>query len=134
MFQISSKIDYGLLIMLDLARRPGLVQPLSPLAKHLGVSSSYLSQIAKSLHKKGLIKSREGVKGGYYLARPAEKIEVLEILEALSGKMKVRCAHGEAKACPHFKQCGLKSAWPILLDDIKQSLSKRSLASLLLKK
>lgn len=134
MFQISAKTDYGLLIMMTLAHRSGSIEPLSPLAKHLGVSSSYLSQIANSLQKAHLIKSKEGVKGGYYLARPASKISVLEILEALSGKMKVRCAHGEAKACPHFKQCGLKSAWPILLDDIKSSLTYRSLASLLVNK
>ena len=131
MFQISAKTDYGLLIMLTLARQSGQITPLSPLAKHLGVSSSYLSQIAKDLTKAHLINSKEGVGGGYYLARSAEQIRILDILEALSGKMKVRCAHGEAKTCPHFKQCGLKSAWPILLDDIKSSLAKRSLASLL---
>ncbi|MDX9779026.1 MAG: Rrf2 family transcriptional regulator [Patescibacteria group bacterium] len=131
MFQISAKTDYGLLIMLTLARQAGQIVPLSPLAKHLGVSSSYLSQIAKELSKAHLIKSKEGVGGGYYLAHSAKQIRILDILEALSGKMKVRCAHGEAKVCPHFRQCGLKSAWPILLDDIKSSLAKRNLASLL---
>ena len=133
MFRISAKTDYGLLIMLELARFQGEIVPLSPLAKRLGVSSPYLSQIAQSLQKGLLIKSREGAGGGYYLAKPAKDLKVLEILEALSGEMKVRCAHGEAKACPHFKECGLKSAWPLLLGDIKKSLEKRSLASLLAK-
>lgn len=133
MFQINAKTDYGLLIMLELARFQGEIVPLSPLAKRLGVSSPYLSQITQSLQKASLIKSREGAGGGYYLAKPAEDLKVLEILEALSGEMKVRCAHGEAKACPHFKECGLKSAWPLLLGDIKKSLEKRSLASLLVK-
>lgn len=134
MFQISAKTDYGLLIMITLASRPGAIISLSPLAKHLGVSSSYLSQIAKDLTKALLIKSKEGSGGGYYLSRSADKISVLEILEALTGKMKVRCVHGETKVCPNFKQCGLKSAWPMLLDDIKSSLAHRSLASLLVNK
>lgn len=134
MFQISSKTDYGLLIMVTLAKSSNKIQSLSPLARNLGVSSSYLSQIANSLYKAGLIKSKEGAQGGYYLSRSAHKITALEILEALSGEMKVRCKHGEANVCPHHKQCGLKSAWPLLLDDIKTSLSKRSLSSLLLKK
>ncbi len=134
MFQITAKTDYGLLIMLQLAHFPGDIMPLSPLARRLGVSSPYLSQIAKSLQQGQLIKSREGAGGGYYLARPAEKIKILEILEALSGELKVRCAHGEAKSCPHFQECGLKSAWPLLLGDIKESLAKRTLASLLVKK
>lgn len=133
MFQISSKTDYGLLIMITLAKRPNDIQALTPLAKNLGVSSSYLSQIANSLAKAGLIDSREGAKGGYFLIRPAKEISILEILEALSGKMKVRCAHASGSVCPHFKRCSLKSAWPLLLDDIKTSLAKRNLASLIIK-
>jgi len=133
MFKISAKTDYGLLIMLELARYSGQIVPLSPLAKVLGVSSPYLSQVARSLQKAGLIKSREGAGGGYYLSRSPESINILEVLEALSGEIKVRCAHSSNKACPHFQNCGLKSAWPILLGDIKKSLDKRSLASLLLK-
>ncbi|MBN2884849.1 Rrf2 family transcriptional regulator [Patescibacteria group bacterium] len=133
MFKISAKTDYGLLIMLELARYSGQIVPLSPLAKVLKVSSPYLSQVARSLQKADLIKSREGAGGGYYLARSPEDIKILEVLEALSGKIKVRCAHSSNKACPHFQNCGLKSAWPLLLGDIKKSLDKRSLASLLVK-
>lgn len=131
MFQINAKTDYGLLIMLQLAKFSGEIMPLSPIAKYLAVSSPYLSQIANSLQKAGLIKSKEGAGGGYYLSRSADKIKVLEILEALSGEMKVRCAHGKTSVCPHFKECGLKSVWPLLLGDIKKSLNKRTLASLL---
>jgi Rrf2 family protein len=130
MLKIDAKTDYGLLIMLELARNNGKIVPLGPLAKHLGVSSPYLSQIAKSLQKADLIESREGAGGGYFLSRPAMEIGVLEILEALSGKMKVRCHH---ESCSHFGQCGLRSAWPLILDDIKSSLDGRTLASLLSK-
>jgi Rrf2 family protein len=133
MFKISAKTDYGLLIMLELARYSEQIVPLSPLAKVLRVSSPYLSQVARSLQRANLIKSREGAGGGYYLARSPEDIKILEVLEALSGKIKVRCAHSSNKACPHFQNCGLKSAWPLLLGDIKKSLDKRSLASLLVK-
>ena len=93
MFKISAKTDYGLLIMLELARYSGQIVPLSPLAKVLKVSSPYLRQVARSLQKADLIKSKEGAGGGYYLSRSAKEIKVLEILEALSGTIKVRCAH-----------------------------------------
>ena len=131
MFQISAKTDYGLLIMMELARYSGQILPLSPIAKVLGVSSSYLSQVAKSLQDAGLIKSKEGSGGGYYLAHEPKDIKVLDVLEALSGEIKVRCAHSKTKACPHFNECGLKSVWPLLLSDIKNGLGQRNLASLL---
>lgn len=130
MFQINAKTDHGLLIMLELARAEGQVVPLGPLAKNLGVSSSYLSQIAKLLLAGGLIKSREGVGGGYYLARSAKEISVLELIEALSGEMVTRC-RCSGKTCSHSGNCHLESVWPQLLNDIKKSLAKRSLASLL---
>ncbi|MGE5425881.1 MAG: RrF2 family transcriptional regulator [Bacillota bacterium] len=130
MFQISAKTDYGLLIMLELARQEGKVVPLSPLAKRLKVSSPYLSRIANSLQKAGLVESREGAGGGYLLSRPAAKIPMISILEALSGELKVRCSHSGG-VCPHFGECGLKSAWPLLIGDLKKSLAKKSLGTLL---
>jgi Rrf2 family protein len=131
MFQISSKTDFGLLIMMELAANPGETVSLSSLAKRLGVSSSYLSQIASAFSSADLVNSREGAGGGYYLSRPAEQITVWQILEALSGETKVRCIDHKDVCCPNFKSCGLRSAWPVLLTDIKQTLTQRSLASLL---
>lgn len=133
MFQLNAKTDYGLLIMLELAKS-NTITPLSPLAKRLHVSSPYLSQVANSLAKADLIKSKEGATGGYYLARPAKDISVWSILEALTGEVKVRCTDTGHKTCPNFRACGLKSAWPLLLDDIKSSLVNKSLADLLDKK
>ena len=133
MFQLNAKTDYGLLIMLELAAADSIT-PLSPLAKRLKVSSPYLSQIANSLFKAGLIKSKEGATGGYYLARPAKEISVWSILEALTGEVKVRCTDSGHKTCPNYRACGLKSAWPLLLEDIKASLANRTLADLLDKK
>jgi len=133
MFQLNAKTDYGLLIMLELAASNGIT-PLSPLAKRLKVSSPYLSQIANSLSKAGLVKSKEGATGGYYLAKSAEKISVWSILEALSGEVKVRCTDNGRKTCPNYRACGLKSAWPLLLEDIKASLIDKTLADLLDKK
>jgi len=131
MFQVNAKTDHGLLIMLELAQNYGSIQPLSALALNLKVSSSYLSQIAKSLQLAGLIKSKEGVGGGYFLSRRPSSISILEVLESLSGEIKIRCGHTKNKNCPHLKSCQLKSMWPIVLNDIKKSLAKRSLASLL---
>lgn len=131
MFQVNAKTDHGLLIMLELANNYGSIQSLSSLALSLKVSSSYLSQIAKSLQLAGLIKSKEGVGGGYFLSRRPSSISILEVLESLSGEIKIRCSHTKNKNCPHLKSCQLKSMWPVVLSDIKKSLAKRSLASLL---
>jgi len=132
MFQIKTRVDYGLMIMLELARQPKKTLSLSGLAQRLNISSAYLIQISQSLTKAGLIKSREGVQGGYILARPAGQISLLSIIEALEGAISTRCLSGE-KHCPGFSGCRVRGVWDFIIADIKTVLKKRTLASLLKK-
>ncbi|QQG52534.1 MAG: Rrf2 family transcriptional regulator [Candidatus Falkowbacteria bacterium] len=133
MFQIKTRVDYGLIIMLELAANDSSPLSLTGLAKRLKVTSAYLIQISQPLTKAGLIKSREGTKGGYTLAKPAGKISLLAIFEALEGDIKRRCVSLDGK-CPNAKDCKARGPWDIVLDDIKSALGKRSLASLVGKK
>jgi Rrf2 family cysteine metabolism transcriptional repressor len=125
MLQIKAKIDYGLTIMTELAGHPDEIVSLSGLAKKIQISSVYLIQIARSLSRAGLIKSKEGAGGGYILTRPADKISLLAIIEALDGDNPGRGA-GE----PKF-HCHLQGAWGVVVDDIKKVLEKKNLSSLL---
>ncbi|MFA6416779.1 MAG: Rrf2 family transcriptional regulator [Patescibacteria group bacterium] len=133
MFQIKTRVDYGLIIMLELAANDNSPLSLTGLAKRLKVTSAYLIQISQPLTKAGLIKSREGTKGGYTLAKPASKISLLAIFEALEGNIQRRCISLNGK-CPNAKDCKARGPWDIVLDDIKSALNKRSLASLVGKK
>lgn len=133
MFQIKTRVDYGLIIMLELAANDNSPLSLTGLAKRLKVTSAYLIQISQPLTKAGLIKSREGTKGGYTLAKPAAKISLLAIFEALEGDIQRRCVALNGK-CPNTKTCQARGPWDIVLDDIKSALNKRSLASLVGKK
>ncbi len=131
MFQIKARVDYGLLIMFELAKNPLSITPVSNIAKRMGVSSAYLIQIARLLSAANLIKSKEGAGGGYYLTRAPSRISVLEIIEALEGKIKLNCALDRNYKCPQAKNCQVRSVWDKILPDLKIVLKKRSLASLL---
>ena len=132
MFQIKARVDYGLMIMLELARRPKFILSLTGLAKRLGISSVYLIQISQSLTKAGLIKSKEGAQGGYILAKPAGQISLLSIIEALEGNIAARCLSA-GKQCACFSGCQARGVWGLILSDIRLTLKKRTLASLLKK-
>jgi Rrf2 family protein len=131
MFQIKARIDYGLMIMFELAKNPTDTIPLSGIAKKMEISSIYLIQIAKLLSAANLIRSKEGARGGYFLARPAKDISILEIVEALEGKIGIRCRNKAVLNCPHSSQCELKSVWSDILNDLKGVLKNRSLATLI---
>jgi Rrf2 family protein len=88
MLSISSKSRYGIAALLALAEfyNSGLLQ-IKDIAARCNIPYQYLEQIFNRLGKTGLIKSTRGKKGGYELAKPPEKITVLEIIVALDGEI-----------------------------------------------
>lgn len=86
--RISSKGEYGLRALLDLAQRfgEGPIQSRD-IHERQGIDENYLNQILILLRKAGLIESLRGPQGGHRLARAPGKITVLEALTALEGPL-----------------------------------------------
>jgi Rrf2 family protein len=84
--RISSKGEYGLRALLDLAQRYGEGPVQShDIHRRQGIDENYLNQILILLRKAGLIESVRGPQGGHRLARPAAQISVYDALLALEG-------------------------------------------------
>lgn len=86
--RISSKGEYGLRALFDLAQRYGQ-GPIQSNDIHLrqGIDENYLNQILILLRKAGMIESVRGPQGGHRLARPPAQITLLEVLVALEGPL-----------------------------------------------
>jgi Rrf2 family protein len=61
--------------------------PPRPLAERFGASPSYLAKVTGALAKAGLAESRRGAHGGVLLARNPESVTLLEIVEAMQGRI-----------------------------------------------
>lgn len=96
--RLSHKGDYGLVLVAALARRTGFAS-LREVAQEKKLPYKFVSQVAGELHKAGILESKEGVGGGYRLARVPEKILVREVLDVLEGPMR-------AEECDHGDECG----------------------------
>ena len=88
MISITSKSRYAVVAMAELARSgdAGPV-PLAQIAERRAMPLQFLEQLFSTLRRAGLLNSQRGVKGGYSLARPAEEITVLEVVQALDGRL-----------------------------------------------
>ena len=73
--------------MAELARGGEGPVPIKELAERRNIPEQFLEQLFSTLRRAGLLTSHRGVKGGYTLARPAEEIDVLEVVQALDGKI-----------------------------------------------
>src|SRR3989475_5581792 len=84
--QLTKGVEYGIEGILYLARlndgHPAMIRDIS---RATAIPETFLSKIFQRLATKGLIRSRRGFRGGFRLARPAERITLREIVEALQG-------------------------------------------------
>ena len=83
--KISTRVEYGMLALTDIALHSGDGGAVSApdIAARQGISQKYLEQIMTQLRQAGLIRAQKGLRGGYALTRPADKIRMDEIINAL---------------------------------------------------
>ncbi len=91
MLKISTKGQYALLIMTDLAENQDEKYiPLKLLSHRRKLSVKYLEQILIQLGKSNLVTGLRGNNGGYKLSRPAKNYTIGEILRAMEGPLSPR--------------------------------------------
>jgi Rrf2 family protein len=72
--------------------------PTRAIAESLGIPAPTTAKLLQSLGRAGLVEAREGAKGGVRLARPAAKISLGDVLEALESKRPLFATHLHVRA------------------------------------
>jgi Rrf2 family protein len=87
MISVTSKSRYAVVAMAELARSGDTPTPIAQVAERRDMPVQFLEQLFSTLRRDGLLHSQRGVKGGYTLARPADQITVIEVVQALDGRL-----------------------------------------------
>ena len=87
MISVTSKSPYAVVAMAELARSGDRPMPVKELAERRGIPDQFLEQLFSTLRRSGLLTSHRGSKGGYTLSRSPEEISILEVVQALDGKV-----------------------------------------------
>ena len=121
MLQMAKKGNEGTTTIVELAQKEQM-------------TSAYVAKIMSALRKGGLVKSIRGQSGGYQLARPANEINVNEVLEAVSGKFFTKEEYctttSDHMACVHSMDCAIRSVWTGLEVAMSSYLKKCRLSDL----
>jgi Rrf2 family transcriptional regulator, cysteine metabolism repressor len=142
----STKAEYGVRVMVELARRagedPAGGDPISlaEIAEHDGLPLAYLEHLVARLRKAGLVDSRRGSRGGYMLARSPVEITMAEVVEALEGSIApIECiseASDGTIVCSRESDpghvCPTKLLWTKVRFAIVRTLQETTLADLVL--
>jgi len=135
----STRAEYGVRLMVELGRQAG-EEPvaLSTVAEEEGLPLSYLEHLVAKLRKAGLVESQRGAHGGYRLGRPAEEIDMLEVVQALEGAIApMECFHADPEgkvSCSHEtdgdQACATKFLWTRVHGGVTKALSGTTLADM----
>jgi len=110
---------------------PQMMQ-IKEIAEREQISSKFLEQILLTLKNAGMLHSKMGVGGGYYLARSAKEISLGQIFRILDGPVApVKCVSQmayEPCGCPDEETCGLRLAMGDVRNAIADILDNTSLA------
>lgn len=133
--RLSTKSRYGLRALFDMAYNSGtLPAQIKDISRRQDISPRYLEQIFQSFKKAGILKSKRGPQGGYYLARNPEQITVREILAAAEGDtLLVECGGpGKRKKeeCGFDGSCVTQMVWREACEKLNEYFSGLTLKNL----
>lgn len=130
MINISKLADYSTVIMAYLART-GTAQNARDIAQATRIALPTVSKILKILAKAELLESHRGAKGGYDLARPAEKISLADIVNALDGGIGLTECSRASGLCAVEQSCGIRHSWRTIGLIVRELLEQVTLAEML---
>lgn len=125
--RLSKRGEYGLRAMIALAEpapkgdAPQMMQ-IKEISLREQISTKFLEQILLTLKNAGMLHSKMGVGGGYYLARSASEITLGQIFRVLDGPVApVKCVSQmayEPCGCPDEETCGLR----LVMGDVRNAI------------
>jgi Rrf2 family protein len=128
--------EYGLRSMIFLASRskpeaPQVVVQSREISQVEDISPKFLEHILLMLTKAGLLCSKIGAGGGYFLSRPANQITLGQVIRALDGRLEpIKCVSKSSRElcpCPREATCGVHMVMSDVYDSISNILDHTTL-------
>jgi Rrf2 family protein len=113
-------------------RAEGTLSLISEISEAQEVPKSYLSKIMQHLVRAGLVKSRRGARGGFYLARKPEEITLREAIEAIEGPIFLNVCLIKKGECHRDEFCPVHHVWKEAQKRLFEVLDGKTMAQLVI--
>jgi len=128
---ITRATEYAIRTIIYLAQQPKSEIVLKKdICRTQNVTPAFLTKILQPLIKAGIVSSQRGVGGGFLLARDPEEINLLDILQAEEGELKLNHCLIDEDACNRDKFCSTHEVWHEAQDEMIKVLGKYNVAEL----
>lgn len=134
---LSKKTRYAMLALTNLAKEygKGPIQ-ISDVAKNENLPQRFLESILLELKKMGVLGSKLGKSGGYFLIRPPEEVTLLDIIRHFEGSIALLYCVSEksyqpCEFCKREDTCKIRKVFKSIREKTVRILDKATLASLI---
>ena len=129
--QITRQADYAVRAVLYLSGLDnGRRAPTSEIALKQHIPPSFLAKIVSQLSIAGIVQTSRGARGGVSLARAADEISLLEVVEAIDGPIMLNECVFDANACVFGNNCPVQDIWCNAQENLVKTLSGTTFATL----
>ena len=113
--RLSTQSRYGVRAIFDIAyHSAGLETQVRDISRRQGISQRYLEQIFQKLKRAGIVGSKRGPSGGYFLGRKPEDITLAEVIRVTEGNITpVLCVNpgDSTQPCERSGECVTQIVW-----------------------
>jgi FeS assembly SUF system regulator len=133
MIRLGKLTDYGLVLMSQIAKRPGNeLHTARDLAAQCQLPLPTVSKLLKVLLHHGLLASHRGTKGGYSLAREPQLISLAEVIAAMEGPLALtECSLESGSLCDLEASCAIRDNQKIINQVVRGALENVTLSDLI---
>lgn len=127
--KLTKKADYALRAVYYVTRLPeGRLASIGEIADKQNAPREFLAKILKQLTRANILRSFQGIKGGYQLAQEPTQISFLDIIQAVDGPILLNeCCKENGECCEMFNECEMRHFWRRQQEDYVNSLARETM-------
>ena len=127
--QFTRASDYAVRVLSYLINANGSVSRAQAIAGATDIPESFLAKILGQLCRSGLVRSHRGARGGFSLAVDANGINLLQVVEAMEGPLRLNLCDAPER-CAYIDFCPIEKAWEKAEVTLRESLKEHKLSDL----
>lgn len=129
---VSKTLDYAVRSLSYLGSQgEGKVCYMKQISESENIPINYLAKVMRVLVRDGIVRSIVGPEGGYLLTRKPQEITLMEIYEAVMGRLRIIDCLGDGFKCDFGKNCAQITLWLRLQNSIEDVLKNTYLSEII---
>lgn len=126
----SKTCELGLQAVLFLSTKEKKIYNAEEVSNELKVPKEFVSKVLQILTASGIVGSKKGKSGGFFLAKSPNQIKLIDIVEAIDGLEVFKSCVLGFPGCSHETPCPVHYQWGKLREEAFQMLSEETLENL----